>query len=126
MGLAVADGATGVASPLAVVAYPGVAEAARVIAAAAIDNRAALVVVGLPGFADGSESPAARRSRRLAEALGDLGLEVALQSEYLSTVEARARARDAGRRPGLPVDDLAAQVILEEFLERLAAAGRGV
>jgi putative Holliday junction resolvase len=124
MGLAVADGATGVASPLAVVAYQGVAEAARVIAAAAIENRAGLVVVGLPGFADGSESPAARRSRRLAEALGDLGVEVALQSEYLSTVEARARAREAGRRPGLPVDDLAAQVILEEFLERLAAAGR--
>jgi putative holliday junction resolvase len=126
MGLAVADGATGVASPLAVVAYDGVAAAARVIAAAALDNRAALVVIGLPSSADGSESPAARRSRRLAEALGDLGLEVALQSEYLSTVEARARARDAGRRPGRPVDDLAAQVILEEFLERLAAVGREV
>lgn len=126
MGLAVADGATGVASPLAVVAYEGVAAAARVIAAAARDNRAALVVIGRPSSADGSESPAARRSRRLAEALGDLGLDVALQSEYLSTVEARARARDAGRRPGRPVDDLAAQVILEEFLERLAAAGRGV
>lgn len=126
MGLAVADGATGVASPLAVVAYDGVAAAARVIAAAALDNRAVLVVIGLPSSADGSESPAARRSRRLAEALGDLGLEVALQSEYLSTVEARARARDAGRRPGRPVDDLAAQVILEEFLERLAAVGREV
>ena len=126
MGLAVADGATGVASPLAVVAYDGVAAAARVIAAAALDNRAVLVVIGLPSSADGSESPAARRSRRLAEALGDLGLEVALQSEYLSTVEARARARHAGRRPGRPVDDLAAQVILEEFLERLAAVGREV
>jgi putative holliday junction resolvase len=124
MGLAVADGATGVASPLAVVAYDGVAAAARVIAAAALDNRAVLVVIGLPSSADGSEAPAARRSRRLAEALRDLGLEVALQSEYLSTVEARTRARDAGRRPGRPVDDLAAQVILEEFLERLAAAGR--
>ena len=124
MGLAVADGATGVASPLAVVAYQGVTEAARVIAEVARDNRVELVVVGVPSFADGRESPAARRSRRLAEALGGLGLEVALQTEYLSTIEARARARDGGRRPGLPVDDLAAQVILEEFLERLAAAGR--
>lgn len=124
MGLAVADRATGVASPLAVVAYGGVAAAAGLIAEVASDNRAELVVIGLPSSADGSESPAARRSRRLAEALGDLGLEVALQSEYLSTVEARARARDAGRRPGRPVDDLAAVVILEEYLERLAAAGR--
>jgi len=41
---------------------------------------------------------------------------VALQPEFLSTREARQRAREAGLPPDRPVDHLAAQVILEEHL----------
>jgi putative Holliday junction resolvase len=116
MGLAVGDDASGVAAPLAVVAYGGVAAAARAIGEAAGRLGAAAVVIGLPTGADGAAAPAARRSHLLAEAVGALGLQVFLQSEHLSTNEARRRARECGRGRQEPVDDLAAQVVLEEYL----------
>jgi putative Holliday junction resolvase len=127
MGFAIGDDATGVASPLEIVPYEGVEPAARKIAAVAEESGAARVVLGLPTLEDGSRGPAARRSDLLAEAIEALGVEVALQKEFLTTDEARRRARAAGRSPDRPVDDIAAQVLLEEFLaarDRAQAAGR--
>jgi putative transcription antitermination factor YqgF len=120
MGLAVGDDVTGVVSPLDVVPYGGTVEAAALIAATAKRMAAEWVVLGLPALADGSTGSAARRSHQLAEELRGLGVQVALQSEFLSTNEARRRARSSGRRPGRPVDDIAAQVVLEEYLETRA------
>lgn len=120
MGLAVGDDVTGVVSPLDVVPYGGIVQAAALIAATAKRITAEWVVVGLPALADGSIGSAASRSHQLAEELRNLGIQVAMQSEYLSTNEARRRARSAGRRPGRPVDDIAAQVVLEEYLETRA------
>jgi putative transcription antitermination factor YqgF len=122
MGLAVGDDTTGVASPLEIVPYEGVERAAQQIATLASKVGAARVVLGLPTLEDGSRGPASRRTDRLAEALEGLGVEVALQSEFLSTNEARRRARAAGRRPRQPVDDIAAQVLLEEHLATRPAA----
>lgn len=116
MGLAIGDDATGVVSPLEVVPYRGIDQAARKIAEVAASLGAARIVLGLPALADGSVGPAARRSRQLAEAIAELGLDVTLQREFLSTSEARRRARAAGRHPRQPVDDIAAQVVLEEHL----------
>ncbi|MFV2071124.1 MAG: Holliday junction resolvase RuvX [Thermoanaerobaculales bacterium] len=120
MGLAVGDESTGVVSPLEVVTYDGVAAAARRLLASAERLGAACVVLGVPALADGSVGPAAARTDALAEELRSLGVQVDLQSEFLSTQEARRRARAAGRAAGRPVDDLAAQVILEEYLAGLA------
>jgi putative transcription antitermination factor YqgF len=122
MGLAVGDDTTGVTSPLEIVPYVGVERAAQQIAARASKVGAARVVIGLPTLEDGTRGPASRRTDRLAEALESLGIDVALQSEFLSTDEARRRARAAGRPPHQPVDDIAAQVILEEHLATRAAA----
>ncbi|MCW8984126.1 MAG: Holliday junction resolvase RuvX [Thermoanaerobaculales bacterium] len=122
MGLAIGDDTTGVASPLEIVPYEGVDRAAQQIAALASKVGAARVVLGLPSLEDGSRGPASRRTERLAEALEALGVEVALQSEFLSTDEARRRARAAGRPPRQPVDDIAAQVLLEEHLTSRSAA----
>jgi putative Holliday junction resolvase len=116
IGLAVGDDSTGVVSPLEIVAYDGVAAAAQLIADAARRIAAGCVVVGLPTLADGSTGTAARRSHLLAEHLRTMGVEVQLQSEFLTTDEARRRAREAGRPRSGRVDDLAAQVLLEEFL----------
>ncbi len=116
IGLAVGDDSTGVVSPLEIVAYDGVAAAAQLIADAAKRIAAGCVVVGLPTLADGSTGSAARRSHLLAEHLRTMGVEVQLQSEFLTTDEARRRAREAGRPRSGRVDDLAAQVLLEEFL----------
>jgi|AMFO01.1.fsa_nt_gi Predicted endonuclease involved in recombination (possible Holliday junction resolvase in Mycoplasmas and B. subtilis) len=116
MGLALGDDATGVVSPLAVIPYRGVEAAAQEIARRARTEGAGVVVIGLPTDATGRPTPACRRSHRLAEALGALGLTVAFQAELLTTNEARRRARAAGLDARAPVDHLAAQVILEEFL----------
>lgn len=122
MGLAVGDDTTGVASPLEIVPYSGIDRAAQQIVTMAAMVGAARVVLGLPTLEDGSRGPASRRTDRLAEALEALGVEVALQSEFLSSDEARRRARAAGRSPRQPVDDIAAQVLLEEHLASRPAA----
>ena len=122
IGLAVGDDTTGVASPLEIVPYEGVERTAQQIAALASEVGATRVVLGLPTLEDGSRGPASRRTERLAEALEAVGVEVALQSEFLSTDEARRRARSAGRPPRQPVDDIAAQVLLEEYLATRSAA----
>jgi len=122
MGLAIGDDTTGVTSPLEIVPYVGIDRAAQQIAELASKVGAERVVLGLPTLEDGSRGPASRRTDRLAEALEALGVEVALQSEFLSTDEARRRARAAGRSPRQPVDDIAAQVILEEHLATRPAA----
>jgi len=124
LGLAVGDDRTGVVAPLEVVASVGGEAAARGIAEAARRLDARTVVVGWPTDADGEPTPACRRSERLAEAIRAHGLEVALQPELLTTDEARRRARAAGLPPRAPVDHLAAQVILEEYLARLPGGGR--
>lgn len=120
MGLAVGEDETGVVSPLEVVNASGITAAAQAIADTAGRVGAARVIIGLPSRADGSPGPAAHRSELLADAVRALGFEVALQSEYLSTNEARRRARDVGRPRKKPVDDLAAQIILEDYLANLA------
>ena len=122
MGLAIGDDATGVTSPLEIVPYVGIDRAAQQIADLASKVGAERVVLGLPALEDGSRGPASRRTDRLAEALEALGIEVALQSEFLSSDEARRRARAVGRPPRQPVDDIAAQVILEEHLALHRAA----
>ena len=124
MGLAVGDDTTGVVSPLEIVEYPGAAAGARLIADAAARAGAVTVVIGLPTLDDGSVASGGRRTDRVAEELRALGVDVVLQSEFLTTNEARRRARMAGRSPRLPVDDLAAQVILEEFFETHRAGSK--
>jgi len=125
MGLAVADDASGVTSPLAVVSYAGIERAVAEIARRAAELGAGRVVLGAPLAVDGSRTPACRRSEQLAAALEAAGIDVVLQGEYLTSNEARRRARDAGRPGTRPVDDLAAQVMLEEHLDSEAAGGKG-
>jgi putative Holliday junction resolvase len=95
-GLAVGDDETGIATPLEVIAYHGVARAAETIVDYATRFSAGIVVLGLPTNAHGEPSPACRRSYALAEALRQRGMEVVYQREYLSTREARERARAVG------------------------------
>lgn len=123
MGFALGDDQTGVVSPLEVVNCSGVAAGAKIIADTVSRVGATRAVIGLPTLADGSTGPAARRTELLAEAARSLGIEVDLQPEFLSTREARLRAREIGRPPNRPIDDLAAQIILEDYLAHRARAG---
>lgn len=115
VGLAVGDDETGVSSPLEIVPYRGVAGTADLLARRAAALGAERIVVGLPTLDSGRETPACARSHALAAALVERGLVVLLQAEHLTTDEARRRAREAGRPRDRPVDDLAAQILLEEL-----------
>jgi len=116
MGLALGESATGVVTPLEVVDYHGAASAAAVLSDRVKRHTADRVVIGLPLSVDGQETPACARSWALGREVEALGIAVAYQGEFLSTNEARQRARDAGLKAGQPVDHLAAQVMLEEYL----------
>lgn len=89
--------------------------------------RPALLVVGLPYNADGSESALGTRVRRFARELGErYSLPVELVDERYSSLEAGARLREA-RASGLKrrrvtkddVDAQAACIILERWLGSL-------
>jgi putative holliday junction resolvase len=119
LGLALGDDLTGIATPLEVRAYGGVDAAADLVAERAAALGAGCVVVGLPTLANGSETSACQRSHTLARAIAARGLAVVLQPEFLSTDEARRRAREAGFPRDRPIDHFAAQVLLEEYLTTL-------
>ena len=81
------------------------------------DWRPALLLVGLPLNMDGTESEFCARTRKFARRLhGRFGLPVKMVDERLSTREAKDRGgyRESFRDD--PVDNLAAQVILESWL----------
>jgi putative Holliday junction resolvase len=117
MGVAVADTDTGVATPLEVVPYRGLVRAAEAIEEQCRRHDAAAIVVGLPVNSKGEVTPACARSRALASELEARGLTVILHGEYLTTNEARRRAREIGLRADKPVDHIAAAVVLEDWLE---------
>ncbi len=78
------------------------------------------LVVGLPLNMDGSEGPRATRTRVFGERVGmHLGLPVEFWDERLTTFEAEDRLRRIEPRPRrrrLRVDQVAATVILEDYL----------
>lgn len=110
--------------PLQVLEVSSLAGATDAIRGIAASRGITLVVIGLPTDLDGAETDACRRSHLLAEGLAAARLETRLQPEVLTSDEARRRARVAGRTRGAATDDLAAQVLLEEFFADSAAADR--
>ncbi len=100
------------------------------VAAAARDEGATVVVVGLPRSLDGSDSPQTARVRTFAEALEARltadGITVVLEDERLTTRSAsrqisksalpRGKRQERGR-----LDEAAAVLILESYLARRRA-----
>jgi len=86
------------------------------------------LVVGLPLEESGREGETAARARVFAAKIGAaLGLPVALLDERYSSREATAFLRAGGRRrrPRGEVDALAAEIILQQYLDRARTAGPG-
>jgi len=93
----------------------------QAVVAAARAVEATRIVVGLPRSLSGREGPSARAARAEAaalEAVAGPDLPVELHDERFSTATARA-ARRGGRRTvrRRPVDDAAATVMLQSYLE---------
>jgi len=122
IGLAISDPAGRVAVPLATVRRETDRKAAAAIAAIAAREGVARLVVGEPVGLDGRRGPAAERARAFAARLAErTGLPCELVDEALTSVEAQARMRAAGedpRRDPQRVDALAAQILLQDALDR--------
>ncbi|MGV7960216.1 Holliday junction resolvase RuvX [Photorhabdus tasmaniensis] len=81
-----------------------------------------LVIVGLPLNMDGTEQLVTAQARKFANRLhGRFGVQIELQDERLTTVEARAHLFDRGGYKALDkgkVDAASAVIILESWFEQ--------
>lgn len=98
------------------------------VAAMAAEHGCRLVVVGLPLRLDGSEGPAARRSRTLGDAIAEAtDLEVTYQDERFTTVTAEQALIEGNVRRAKRTrmrDAVAAAVMLQGYLDRQEHDGR--
>ena len=128
-GLAVCDRAETLATPLAPVVDKNFLSCAEKVAKSAAENRAELLVVGLPLNMNGTEGDRAARSREFASRLGELtGLPVEMWDErgttktaiyFMNETDTRGKKRKAN------LDSAAASIILQSFIDmRRLASGR--
>lgn len=123
-GLAVCDPGEILATPLKPqIEEKAMAKVADRICQAARDNRAELIVVGLPRNMDGTEGARAQLCREFAGLMEEnTGLPVALWDERRTTVEAHQILHATGKRMKQHkrnVDAVAASLILEGYLARI-------
>jgi putative pre-16S rRNA nuclease len=127
IGLAISDPEGRLAVPLTTLARASDRAAAARIAEIARREEVERLVVGEPRGLDGAAGEAALRARSFAERLARAtGLVCELIDEALTSVEAERRLTEAGvdvRRKPEAVDALAAQILLQEALDR-ATLGR--
>ena len=124
IGVAISDDAQSVATPLEVVQADDRARAEARIAALVDDWEVVVVVVGMPYQLDGAEGSAAKRTRAIVKRLGaTISPPIVTYDERLSTVTAHRALDDqqvAGRDRRTMVDMVAAQVILQGWLDKNA------
>ncbi len=125
VGVAVSDPSGLVARPLATLRVTSARDAREKVAGLARREEADLVLIGLPLNMDGTEGPAAARARALGASLGESGLPVRFLDERLTSDDARRWLREQGEtRPERErVDQVAALLLLQEFLSDPARAG---
>jgi putative Holliday junction resolvase len=128
IGVAVSEGR--IAVPLTIVEHENREQDLERVAAIARERDVAAVVVGLPVLESGEEGEQARRTRRFGDALARrLDVPVVYQDERYSSVRAEAAMADAGAAPGRSsqrggkrgIDDAAAAVILQAYIDSAAA-----
>ena len=121
IGLAISDPTGTIANPLMVIEHTSRDADARRIVRIAGEQGAAKIIVGQAQDWNGGISYQGRKAARLAHAIEDrTDLPVELWNEYGST----QRAREARRRMGVPrkkrgghLDQIAATVILQSYLD---------
>ena len=121
IGLAVSDPSGTIANPLRVIQHVARNVDAALIAQIAGEEGAVRIIVGLSLDDEGRVGPRARKAERLAEAIRQQSkLPIELWDESLSTREAVEARRQMGarreRRSG-HLDELAATVLLQSYLD---------
>jgi putative Holliday junction resolvase len=126
VGVAVGETGVGVAHPLVTIDDRAADARFAAIGELVDEWKPARFVVGLPLSLDGAPHELTRRAQRFARQLeGRFGLAVTLVDERLTSAEAEDRLRAIGRAGRAGKDlahPVAAQVILQDFLDRHAAA----
>lgn len=120
IGLAISDAKGKVATPYATLERTNDEHDAQAIAEVASAEEAKLIVLGLPLMLDGSRGDAAAVSEAFAAKLKESGLRVALFDERLTTKQAESslkRRGMKGRQRRAVVDKVAAQVLLQSYLD---------
>lgn len=120
IGVAVADGETGMAFARPAIRARRRASILEEVTKLCAREGAELVVIGLPRNMDGSEGVQAQRARAFGDALAARGVQVAYEDERLSSWEASRHLAEAGRRPPRAsgeVDSAAARLILQQYLD---------
>lgn len=114
IGIAISTPEGGLAVPLSILDATDDEADAQAITEIAIAEGANRLIIGHPVSMDGSIGPQASRVAGFARRLEETSsLPVELCDERLST----AQARRAAKR-GKPVDDIAASIILQSYLDR--------
>lgn len=129
IGVAVSDEGEVVATPLRTLARQGGDRDLEAVAAVMREVGAGSVLVGLPLEMEGGEGDAARGVRRFGERLAaHLGCPIHYWDERFSTVQAERALLEADmrrRRRKQVIDQVAATIILQSFLDRSQRAGEG-
>ena len=116
------------ARPLPTLEVNGVADALAQVVQVVRDSGAARVVIGLPLHMSGAESEMATEVRRFAAELERAaGVPVAFTEERLTSVEAERNLRGSGlrgRERKARIDTIAAQLLLQAYLDREARRAR--
>jgi putative Holliday junction resolvase len=123
LGLAISDETGLLARPLAILPHLSkLLDAARIAEIASI-QQVGRIIVGVSYDEAGDPNPAGRRAMNFAEVLGQqTDLPVELWDESLTTQDARAARIAAGaprKKRGGHLDDVAAAVLLQDYLNSL-------
>jgi putative Holliday junction resolvase len=125
IGIAVSDPTGTIATPLGIIQHISRLVDAAKIARLASEQDVILIVIGQALNEEGEEGPAARKARRLAEAVqSQTPLPVTLWDESGSTIEARTVRQLMGvkrKKRNSHADELAATVILQSYLDSHSA-----
>ncbi len=122
-GLAISDKSGFLASSLCVVEEKSPNKILEKVAKLVVENRAELVVVGLPKNMDNTEGESAKNAREFANNLSELtGIKTVMYDERGTTITAHGylNQRDVrGKKRKAQVDCVAASIILQNYLDSI-------
>lgn len=120
IGVSLSDPTGTLASPLSIIRHKSREDDAILITTLAQENNVELIIVGQALDPNGMPTLSGRNAKRLAAAIRQQsGIPVILWDESNSTLDARALATKSrrGRKPNNHIDDIAAVVILQSYLD---------
>lgn len=122
-GLAISDKSGFLASSLCVVEEKSQNKILEKVAKLVVENKAELVVVGLPKNMDNTEGESAKNAREFANNLSELtGIKTVMYDERGTTITAHGylNERDVrGKKRKAQVDCVAASIILQNYLDSI-------